>query len=138
MPGYFAGTGRGPRFRSFVFSLVFLGIRIMSLVMIKLIYFQIFAWPGSIRLNPEPCVDCESISRRRRTTGELPSTATPQPLFPVGTIRVHVNSSLTAVVTGLKPWSEYTVVVQGYNNAGLGTPKIEVITTLDSSKYIPI
>ena len=106
--------------------------------MIKLIYFQILALPGSIRLNPEPCDDCESLLRRRRTVGELPSTATPQLVFPVGTIRVHVNSSLTAVVTGLKPWSEYTVVVQGYNNAGLGTPKIEVITTLDSSKYIPI
>ena len=81
-------------------------------------------------------MDCEA--RRRRTSGELPSTATPQLLFPVGTIRVHVNSSLTGVVTGLKPWSEYTVIVQGYNNAGLGTPKAEVIITLDSSKCTPI
>ena len=77
-------------------------------------------------------------ARRRRAVGELPSTATPPPQFPDGTIRVHVNNSLGGVVTGLKPWSEYTLEVQGYNNAGLGIPKTEVIITLDSSKWTPI
>ena len=78
------------------------------------------------------------MTPHRRAVGELPSAATPPPQFPNGTIRVHVKNSLSAVVRGLKPWSEYTVIVQGYNNAGLGIPKTEVITTLDSSKCKPI
>lgn len=100
-------------------------------------YFQITAWPGRTRLNLEPCLDNLECARRRRAVGELPSTATPPPQFPDGTIRVHFNNSLSGVVTSLKPWSEYTLEVQGYNNAGLGIPKTEVIITLDSSKCIP-
>ena len=38
-------------------------------------------------------------------------------------------------MTGLKPWTTYEVAVAGYNNAGLGNPKILAVTTLDSSKY---
>lgn len=94
--------------------------------------YWITAWPGHTRLNLEPCLDNLECARRRRAVGDLPSTATPPPQFPDGTIRVHVNNSLSGVVTGLKPWSEYTLEVQGYNNVGLGRSKTEVIITLDS------
>ena len=56
--------------------------------------------------------------------------------FRHGTIGVHVNNSLSGVVTGLTPWTVYTVAVAGYNNAGLGELYKDVITTVDSSKCI--
>lgn len=97
-------------------------------------------WPGVYRLGevPEPCEGCEiptipKLGRRKRAAGELPVAETP---FRDGTIGVHVNNSLSGVVTGLTSWTVYTVAVAGYNNAGLGELLIDVITTVDSSKCI--
>ena len=86
------------------------------------VHFQIVMWPGVYRLG-----------RRKRASGELPVAETP---FRHGTIGVHVNNSLSGVVTGLTPWTVYTVAVAGYNNAGLGELYIDVITTVDSSKSV--
>ena len=49
---------------------------------------------------------------------------------------MRVDNGLRGVVTGLKPWSVYTMMVVGYNSAGLGQQYREVITTLDSSKCV--
>ncbi|XP_058959688.2 uncharacterized protein [Pocillopora verrucosa] len=63
-------------------------------------------------------------------------------LIPDYAIRVKVvgGNIVTGVVSGLTPWTNYTVVVQGYNSAGLGPPSDEVVfvRTLDSqdSYYI--
>ncbi|XP_067032059.1 uncharacterized protein [Acropora muricata] len=52
--------------------------------------------------------------------------------LPKDTIFVHVNTSLRGVVTGLRPWTTYTLAVAGYNNAGNGTLKSQNVTTIDS------
>ena len=80
--------------------------------------------PGvySLREVPQPCEGCETptIGQRKRAASHA----------------LHVNNSLSGVVTGLTPWTVYTVTVAGYNNAGLGELYIDVITTIDSSKCI--
>ncbi|CAH3016664.1 unnamed protein product, partial [Porites evermanni] len=100
--------------------------------------YWVLARPGIIRNFGEcengPCGDeFQPIGRRRRAVGELPDTN-----FPNGTIGVRVDNGLRGVVTGLKPWSVYTMMVVGYNSAGLGQQYREVFTTLDSkdSYYI--
>ena len=66
----------------------------------------------------------------------------PSPLLeiPPDAIRVQVaeRGVSRGVVTGLEPWTEYNVVVQGYNNAGLGPTSDEIlsVTTLDWSKWV--
>ena len=59
-------------------------------------------------------------------------------MIPDDAIRVEVrNRGVTrGVVTGLTPWTEYSVAVQGYNNAGLGPFSVQDVSvrTLDSSK----
>ena len=67
--------------------------------------------------------------RKRRGLPEIAST------LPRDTIFVHVNTSLRGVVTGLRPWTTYTLAVAGYNNAGTGSLKYQRVTTIDSSKY---
>ncbi|XP_068678794.1 uncharacterized protein [Montipora foliosa] len=69
-----------------------------------------------------------TLKRRKRSAGipEIERTLSNN------TIAVLVNASLRGVVTGLKPWTTYEVAVAGYNNAGLGNPKILTVTTLDS------
>ena len=94
------------------------------------------AIPGIIRnfgqCEGEHCGDEFQLEgRRRRAVGELPHTN-----FPNGTIGVRVDNGLRGMVTGLKPWSVYTMMVVGYNSAGLGQQYKEVITTLDSSKCV--
>ena len=58
--------------------------------------------------------------------------------IPIDAIRVQAAGSGASrgVVTGLEPWTEYNVAVQGYNNAGPGptSDRILSVTTLDSSK----
>lgn len=56
--------------------------------------------------------------------------------FPNDTVGVQVTNGLRGVVTGLKPWTRYALLVAGYNNAGLGDPSQLTVTTLDSSKCI--
>lgn len=90
----------------------------------------------------QDCDNCEisptGLSRKKREVGELP----PGVPFPVGTVAVRVINSHSdrGTVTGLQPWSMYTMIVFGYNNAGLGeiNQNLETITTLDSkdSYYI--
>ena len=103
--------------------------------------FQIVAYAGGFTNNKdEACDNCEfsptGLSRKKREVGELP----PGVPFPVGTVAVRVINSHSdrGTVTGLQPWSMYTMIVFGYNNAGLGeiNQNLETITTLDSSKYI--
>ena len=52
-------------------------------------------------------------------------------------MKVVGGNIVTGVVSGLTPWTNYTVVVQGYNSAGLGPPSDEVVfvRTLDSRKW---
>ena len=38
-------------------------------------------------------------------------------------------------MTGLRPWTTYTLAVAGYNNAGTGILKSQRVRTIDSSKY---
>ncbi|XP_074637127.1 uncharacterized protein LOC141895246 isoform X2 [Acropora palmata] len=64
--------------------------------------------------------------RKRRGLPEIAST------LPRDTIFVHVNTSLRGVVTGLRPWTTYTLAVAGYNNAGTGSLKYQRVTTIDS------
>ncbi|XP_044174180.1 uncharacterized protein LOC114947269 isoform X5 [Acropora millepora] len=66
--------------------------------------------------------------RKRRGLPEIAST------LPRDTIFVHVNTSLRGVVTGLRPWTTYTLAVAGYNNAGTGSLKYQRVTTIDSSE----
>ena len=60
-------------------------------------------------------------------------------MIPNYAIRVKVvgGNIVTGVVSRLTPWTNYTVVVQGYNSAGLGPPSDEVVfvRTLDSRKW---
>lgn len=50
-------------------------------------------------------------------------------------VQVAVKGVTRGVVTGLEPWTEYNIAVQGYNSGGLGPISIELsVTTLDSSK----
>ena len=62
---------------------------------------------------------------------EIPSFLIPNDAF-----RVQAAGASRGVVTGLEPWTEYNVAVQGYNNVGLGpiSDQIFSVTTLDSSK----
>ncbi|XP_074636328.1 uncharacterized protein LOC141894547 isoform X1 [Acropora palmata] len=64
--------------------------------------------------------------RKRRGLPEIAST------LPRDTIFVRVNTSLRGVVTGLRPWTTYTLAVAGYNNAGTGSLKYQRVTTIDS------
>ncbi|XP_068679379.1 fibronectin type III domain-containing protein-like [Montipora foliosa] len=95
--------------------------------------YVILAAPGSLtQINDEQdqLRSRRSLKRRKRSfslAGVLIGRA-----FPNNTIVVDVNTSLRGVVTGLKPWTTYLVVVAGYNNAGLGNPQRLSVTTLDS------
>ncbi|KAL9981868.1 hypothetical protein ACROYT_G010630 [Oculina patagonica] len=54
-------------------------------------------------------------------------------------VQVAVRGVIRGVVTGLEPWTEYNIVVQGYNSGGLGpVSKVVPVMTLDSknSYYI--
>lgn len=83
-------------------------------------YFQIYAWSGP---RVQRVFQFEDI---------------PPLVIPSDAIRVEVavSGASRGVVTGLKPWTQYNVAVQGYNNAGLGpiSDQILSVTTLDSSK----
>ncbi|XP_022786826.1 adhesion G protein-coupled receptor L3-like isoform X1 [Stylophora pistillata] len=56
------------------------------------------------------------------------------------TVKVVGGNVVTGVVTGLTPWTIYTVLVRGYNNAGLGPTSFQdvFVRTLDAkdSYYI--
>jgi len=84
------------------------------------LYFQIYAWSGP---RVQRVFQFEEI---------------PRLVIPSDAIRVEVAASGASrgVVAGLKPWTQYNVAVQGYNNAGLGpiSDQILSVTTLDSSK----
>ncbi|KAK2547207.1 Adhesion G protein-coupled receptor L3 [Acropora cervicornis] len=88
-------------------------------------------WKG-IQVSSPKTVDGEFTEspplskRKRRGLPEIAST------LPRDTIFVHVNTSLRGVVTGLRPWTTYTLAVAGYNNAGTGSLKYQRVTTIDS------
>ncbi|XP_044174181.1 adhesion G-protein coupled receptor G4-like [Acropora millepora] len=69
------------------------------------------------------------LSRRKNVRRGLPEIAS---TLPKDTIFVHVNTSLRGVVTGLRPWTTYTLAVAGYNNAGTGSWNYQRVTTIDS------
>ncbi|XP_044174176.1 uncharacterized protein LOC114947269 isoform X3 [Acropora millepora] len=73
------------------------------------------------------------LSRRKNVRRGLPEIAS---TLPKDTIFVHVqlNTSLRGVVTGLRPWTTYTLAVAGYNNAGTGSWNYQRVTTIDSSE----
>jgi len=85
----------------------------------KVVYFQIYAWSG-------PAI------QRIFQFEEIPRLVIPNDAIRV---QVAVSGVSRGVVAGLKPWTQYNVAVQGYNNAGLGpTSQTLLVTTLDSSK----
>ena len=84
--------------------------------------FQIYAWTGPRIIQISQSEEIEP----------------PVYVIPPDAIRVQVAASGVSrgVVTGLEPWTQYNVAVQGYNNVGLGpsSDQILFVTTLDSSK----